>query len=755
MRWSIIRLIWVRELRDQLRDRRTLFMIAVLPLLLYPVLGFVVLQFALGFSEKKNLIGVVRGPAESKDFPERVPPGAGRSPVSAVACIALAPVSGVGLDRITAALGSQQLLDYPYLIQNGRFTPVIPENPAAPIPRSHLEIVFLDREDAIGPDEKKAELILSVPANFFSCLQQAEAGGELPTLKIHWQKDNDAARQALTRLTPVLEAWKSDLTRVRLARKGLPSRFDDPFQIETPQIVVSGGKLFDLLVRIFPFMLVMWSLAGALYPAVDLCAGEKERGTMETLLISPAGREEIVWGKFLTIWVFSAGTALLNLASMGLSTWLFSGKMPTLTVPALLWCVVLVLPLSAFFSAVTLAIGAYARSSKEGQYYLMPLFLVTMPLIFLTLAPGVELDTFYSLVPVTGAALLLQQLMTAPSLQQVPWLFFLPVLAPMVLYCGLALRWAIEQFKREEVLFREAERLDVRLWLRHLFREKEATPTFGQAMFCFALLVGLRWLTMNMGANFSTLETTAVSQLALVAAPVLFMVLLLNARPRESLFLKFPPWRDIGVAAVLALLLLPPLTALAQVVFTKNQFLTKLLEEHQPLFDEWRTGQMPYGPTILVFGLLAAVCEELAFRGLILSGLLRRFRPRNAVIFGSLLFALFHMNVFQFLPAFFLGVVLGLLTVRSKSLAPAIIFHLLHNSLLISSMYLTSAARRVDSSLPGMIESLWPAVIGLCLVLGFALLWWLYRKPYVARLRVTAQPHGSAGPRKRGSAEAN
>src|SRR5262245_22979215 len=158
----------------------------------------------------------------------------------------------------------------------------------------------------------------------------------------------------------------------------------------------------------------MWSLAGALYPAVDLCAGEKERGTMETLLISPAGREEIVWGKFLTIWVFSASTALLNLVSMGVTMWLFGGVLTKEAAPgpdALFWCVLLLLPLSAFFSALCLAMGAYARSSKEGQYYLMPLFLVTMPLVFLTLAPRVELNPLYSLVPVTGVALLLRRLM--------------------------------------------------------------------------------------------------------------------------------------------------------------------------------------------------------------------------------------------------------------------------------------------------------------------------------------------------------
>src|SRR5439155_7275809 len=132
---------------------------------------------------------------------------------------------------------------------------------------------------------------------------------------------------------------------------GLPPRFDEPFRTALPGLEVKPAmeQIFDLLTRVFPFILVLWSLAGTLYPAVDLCAGEKERGTMETLLISPAQREEIVWGKFLTIWVFSAVTALLNLASMALTSWAFSAKLAaaTINVPALAWSVVLLLPLSA------------------------------------------------------------------------------------------------------------------------------------------------------------------------------------------------------------------------------------------------------------------------------------------------------------------------------------------------------------------------------------------------------------------------
>src|SRR5438270_9116881 len=121
---------------------------------------------------------------------------------------------------------------------------------------------------------------------------------------------------------------------------------------------------------------------------------------------------------------------------MGITTLLFSAVMPQggISLSALFWCVVLSLPQSAFFSALGLAIGAYARSSKEGQYYLMPLFVITMPLICLTLVPGVELNPFYSLVPVTGVALLMQKLMTAANLGEIPWAYFVPVLAPIGIY---------------------------------------------------------------------------------------------------------------------------------------------------------------------------------------------------------------------------------------------------------------------------------------------------------------------------------
>ena len=165
----------------------------------------------------------------------------------------------------------------------------------------------------------------------------------------------------------------------------------------------------------------------------------------------------------------------------------------------------------------------------------------------------------------------------------------------------------------------------------------------------------------------------------------------------------------VGVAALLSILLLPPLAALALFVFNGYPGLRALLEDRQPLLAELMrlnpgdAGQPSLAAYLLVFGLLPAICEEIAFRGFMLSGLQRRFRPRNAVILGSFFFALFHMNVFQFLPAFFLGVVLGLLTIRSKSLLPAMIFHLLHNGMLVICLK-KDVAGKLESRLPGAVE---------------------------------------------------
>jgi sodium transport system permease protein len=761
MRWSIIRLIWLRELRDQLRDRRTVFMMAVLPILLYPLVGIGLMQFAVGFLKQSNVVGVIG----AENLPPATPRSALLSPLPATAWFALTPGSGV--DQAIAAAGLAHAAqrgvgqDYPplILIESGdaRFPswyfdssreanaltvkllpPIdLPPGSADRPDRDEDEDedadAFLAHIDRSALDAKKVDLLLIVPPDFQAKLER----GDRPTVYVLTREKDERSRLVNARVHSVLARWKKRVKEMRLLRQGLPSDFDDTLEVRDPERYRSSAKfaardLFDTLVRIFPFMLVMWSLAGALYPAVDLCAGEKERGTMETLLISPVGREEIVWGKFLAIWSFSAATALLNLLSMTLTAWNFRDMLPydALRVTGIIWCIVLMLPLSAFFSALCLAVGAYARSSKEGQYYLMPLFLITMPLIFLTLAPGVDLNPFYSMVPVTGVALLMQKLMTTGP-EQIPWLYFIPVLGPLALYGWFALRWAIEQFNREEVLFREAERLDVSLWLRHMFRDKETLPSLGQALFCFGLVAVLRWLAFGMGGDLSVLARTSIEMFAFVATPPILMALLLTTQPTTGLSLRRPTLRQAAVGLALALLFVPPLAETRTLILRQFPGLLQIMNEHHPLAEFLQgyhgeaTKLTAAWPLLLVFVVVLPVCEELAFRGFILSGLQRQFSPWKAVLLSSFLFALYHMNVFQFIPAFLLGVVLGLMAARTRSIWPGVLMHALHNGLFLGSLFLEPLLRTLGfegEDLPGLDVLRW-IVCAVCVPPAFYVLW--------------------------------
>lgn len=698
MRWSMIRLIWFRELRDQLRDRRTVFMIAVLPIILYPVLGAAVIQlFAAGLAEDPVIIGIRGG----EPF-----------------------VAGAGGDE-----GAKRA--YPPLIVGDRFpNDFFDDGKQA----EGIRVRLVKDDGAALLEARQIDLLADLELDFRAKLER----GEKALVEFTYRANDDRSRMAGQRFRYVLSEWKRQQREVRLERSGIPKEILETFDVRDPEFDKTAQKrasegLFDLLLRIFPFLLVMWSLAGALYPAVDLCAGEKERGTMETLLISPASREEIVWGKFLTIWVFSAATALLNLLSMGITMWRFGGTLTQDATPgpdALLWCILLLLPLSAFFSALCLAMGAYARSSKEGQYYLMPLFLVTMPLVFLTLVPGVELSPLYSLVPVTGVALLLRRLMES-SLDTVPWMYFLPVLAPIMLYSWMALRWAIEQFKREEVLFREAERLDIGLWFRRLLREKEPIPTVGQALFCFFCVVALRWFSFTWGSNVSHLTHIGVTLVAFVAAPTLLMAVVLTTRPLEGLALRPTAGRYLLVAFILALLLLWPLTELTLYILNQFPILQKLLSEHQPVVEALQQLQTTGSGLwwyALILAVLPALSSELLFRGFLLTGLLRRFKPTMAVFLSSLLFGLYHLNVFQFLPALVLGMVLGLLTIKSGSVLPAMLFLLLHNGV---QVFLTGQAQPLalpEDASPELIRALRIGLTVATSLLAAGILVWLLRQ---------------------------
>ncbi len=228
---------------------------------------------------------------------------------------------------------------------------------------------------------------------------------------------------------------------------------------------------------------------------------------METLLISPARRIEIVFGKFFTILLFSIGTAVLNLLSMCITgqqiAKAFSSKLTVDISPelpqlsSLIWMLILLLLLAALFSALCLALATFARSTREGQYYLTPLLMVVMGMTLFSVSPAVDMTPLYSILPVINVALMLKGLLLNAPQSTSFAVYVIPVLVSSLGYAMLALWWAIDLYNREDVLFRESEKFDLKLWLTQLIRTKDAVPAFPEAVFCFVLILMLHFAAMT------------------------------------------------------------------------------------------------------------------------------------------------------------------------------------------------------------------------------------------------------------------
>jgi len=304
-----------------------------------------------------------------------------------------------------------------------------------------------------------------------------------------------------------------------------------------------------------------------------------------------------------------------------------------------------------------------------------------------------------------------------------PWFYMAAVMAPIALYSWLALRWAIDQFQREEVLFREAEHIDLRLWFRHLFRDKETRPTTGQALFCFALLLCLRWLSENMGQQLPLLVRSGIIAAAFVAGPPLFMALLLTTRPRQVLAARWPAWPYMAAAVLLI-----PFVSLAAAEVARFPRLLALVQERQAWVEQAlaSNGTASWSINILVLALVTATGQEIAFRGFIFAGLLKRMQPWPAVLVSSFLFAAFHMNVFLLPPYFLLGIALGMLALRSGSLLPGILLH--------ASCYALLQFRPawLDGGAPPALlahgERWQYALTAGCTLAAMGLLWWQNRR---------------------------
>jgi sodium transport system permease protein len=275
---------------------------------------------------------------------------------------------------------------------------------------------------------------------------------------------------AASELDRFFRDYREKAVQATLSARGLPPALARPYDIARQNVAPPekvGGAMFG---GIIPYVIVLLCFTGAMYPAMDLTAGEKERGTLETLLASPVPRSAIVYGKFFVVLTSALSTVvfagLSTMITLPLSGWLIGGMvkgatttagasaaagvMPQINPLGFLVSLGMVVPVAILFAAVLLAVSIFARTYKEAQSYAGPMIMVVIMPAVAAMLPGIELNLRLCLIPILNVSLVSTELVSGT---------FNPVHLAVIfgsscVYAAIALAVATRLFKQESVLFR-------------------------------------------------------------------------------------------------------------------------------------------------------------------------------------------------------------------------------------------------------------------------------------------------------------
>jgi sodium transport system permease protein len=399
--WRNIGIVYRKELREALRDRRTLISTILVPILLFPVLtvgiGYVV-------------VGLIE---EASHQPSRI-----------------MILGGSDSPAIVESLGKVKNLI------------VVPSS------ANYVDLI----------SNKKIRAAVEIPPGL-----QSAAGDRYPPVKIYIFSGDLKSSAAATRIEKFFSDYRDDRARERLAAEHLPAGLLKSFDIKQQNVVSAEKVAGETFGGIIPYLVIIMCLTGAMYPAMDLTAGEKERATMETILSSPISRTHLVLGKFLLVLTASLATAALSVTSMGVSSAVLQhfhtagpqesadSVMPAaIGLGAVLSVFLVAVPLAVMFSAALITIALFAKSYKEAQSYISPLMFVVIIPAVAAMLPGIELTAKLSLIPILNVSLLCKDLMTGTY----HWNSIALIFFSTCVYAAAAIFIAVKMFQRESVLFR-------------------------------------------------------------------------------------------------------------------------------------------------------------------------------------------------------------------------------------------------------------------------------------------------------------
>ncbi|QDU67610.1 type II CAAX prenyl endopeptidase Rce1 family protein [Engelhardtia mirabilis] len=665
---SVVALVARGELLRLLRDRKAVFFALVLPLLLYPLL----------FLGSEKL-----GQASERRMEDQ----------SVAIAANLEALDGdlrqQLLDRLPAPDGATFSIADELL--EGLTDGAAPEAGAVGEDASNA-----GGDDHSGEDaqrERASELLEELAVDLLLVARPSDSEGSPPVI-VAWFRRNDESGM---RASQLIGSAVSDLSTTLFEARLVELLGVDPAQsfAATSEDVASVADSAGLaLGKLLPLIAVLVVLSGGAFAALEAFAAEREVGTLETLLVQPVERIDIARGKLIAVlatglaaWIGNAAS-LIACAAGGLLATIDEG-LADAPVAVLIGRVglgtVIMLPTIALIASVLGMVSARARSYREGQNYILPLTLAGMALASPAAAADVVFDPLLALIPVLGPSLAMRDAL-AGSLAPVPALV---ALASSAVYALLALRGIANTLDAERLL--QGADVDAEAGARRAHARRAIL--WGGVGVGAVLLIG-SWLQSKdlVWGLVATLWGLALG-IALLAARDLGKKL--DLRPAAVLGLTGGSPVGVGLGVCGALLAGPGLGQMAGKVLELQERVLPM-----PTVDAGAMEQVfaalldrPLIVALFLVAISPAICEELLFRGAVLTGLRRDLSVGKTLGWQALLFALAHGSVHRLVPTASLGLILGLLRLRTGSILPCIALHASYNGVLVAATQMDPEGR--------------------------------------------------------------
>ncbi|MEL6109409.1 MAG: CPBP family glutamic-type intramembrane protease [Planctomycetota bacterium] len=625
-----------KELRETLRDRRTIITLMVMPLLLYPLLGLG-LQFLAFQQVDKTTVDyriAIATKAEAVWLTETLQRGE------------------LAIENADSSIAPNVQL-------------ILPNDPG-----------LFDLESTVT--ESAADLGIQIDLS----------EKPLARVKLYQNESSDRGREVARfvekRFAAAHIAWIKDWAQ--------STGREVPAFLEQRDVQLRPAESGSAVLGLLPLILLLMTVTGGVYPAIDLTAGERERNTMETLMALPVPRFRLLAAKYVAVVTVTMLTGLMNILAMSMTLYalqldksLLGDQGFTIALALKLFLALSVFAL--FYSAVLLLLTSSARSFKEAQAYLIPLLLLSIAPGLVVLMPGWDLATTTAAIPLVNILLLSQALLQG-EVQQLPAVV---AILSTILYGMSALSLAAQVFGNDAVA------VGSRGGWAEFFRRPQTMspgPSLSIALSTVALLFPAFFIASGILGRVENAATVRLASSAIMTVGLFVVVPWLVLRWR-----RHPVPDSLGVAKKGALLWAAALLLglatwpwVFEIVVVAHGwgirgFDPSQIENVEALLAGWKS--VPLWVVVLCMGVVPGVCEELSFRGYLFGALKRHLGAAATITSSAIAFGLFHVVLAggaapeRILPSTLMGLLLGWVAWQCKSSVPAIILHAVHNSTLL------------------------------------------------------------------------